>query len=763
MDTQLSSHRSHTRSTAGTARPTGALTPVELASCGVLAGLAIVACVGATILPFFNNFLQLIATIPIAMIAVRLRPRASLTTVLTTCLIGAILGGVNTALTAIQAALAGWIVGALHRKHIRTRFAFLIGIIVGAILGALTDLTLWLLTDLRELTLESVRVSVKGYARLLSGWSLTRPMSDLFLTFTDWMVAYWWAWLPVSVLFAFALTLTVAHWLMGHVLARIPQGNALDPLRVDEDAAAPIQPLPTTLTNVHMHYPGATRDALDGVSLTIDRGQFVVIAGPNGSGKSTLASILAGAHHSAGSVKRPGRIGLGRQSGVALLAQRTELSLLGETVEEDILWGMSSDERAALPLDILLDQVGLPGLSAMPVRHLSGGQLQRLALAGALARQPALLISDESTAMIDQQGRTELIAILADLPRTGTTVVHITHDLTEAARADRLITLDNGHVTFDGAPTDPTSPLTDSTTIGVPGSLTCHLTSGAADVVAVPTGDATDSTASPTRPPASSVHDSPIDEGDPSAVRTAPVMPVVSTDDEADDIVSHLKRWGDHFAPALTLHDVSHAYDVRTPWHKQVLFDINLDVAPGESVLIAGENGSGKSTLARIMTGLMPPTWGDCRLGDKPASQQIGSIGMSMQFARLQLQRPSVRLDIAAAANIDPDDTERVDDVVSRAMAEVGLDCELQRRGIDELSGGQMRRVALAGLFAADLNFIVLDEPLAGLDATSRELVISALKRRQDRGMGIIVISHDFEGLDQVCSRHLSLVEGKLS
>ena len=182
--------------------------------------------------------------------------------------------------------------------------------------------------------------------------------------------------------------------------------------------------------------------------MQIDEG-FTVVLGPNGSGKSTLALVLAGAEPSSGRVIRPGRAGLGEFGGTALVAQRSELQFLGTTVVEDIFWGMSPEERSSVDLPGLLARVGLSGLEDSETRRLSGGQLQRLALAGALARRPKLLISDESTAMIDPAGRVQLLGILRGLAAEGTAVVHITHDPLESACAERVIRLEGGRVVED--------------------------------------------------------------------------------------------------------------------------------------------------------------------------------------------------------------------------------------------------------------------------------------------------------------------------
>ena len=183
-------------------------------------------------------------------------------------------------------------------------------------------------------------------------------------------------------------------------------------------------------------------------------------------------------------------------------------------------------------------------------------------------------------------------------------------------------------------------------------------------------------------------------------------------------------------------------------------------VHEGDGVLIHGLNGSGKSTLAWIMAGLTVPTSGSCLVDGAPASDQVGAVAISFQAARLQLMRSRVDLEVASAAGFSVHDRARV----IEALATVGLDAALATRRIDQLSGGQMRRVVLAGLLARSPRALILDEPLAGLDAASARGLLRLLEDlRRNGGLTVVVISHDFSGLEDLCPRILHLQDGVLA
>jgi energy-coupling factor transport system ATP-binding protein len=473
----------------------------------------------------------------------------------------------------------------------------------------------------------------------------------------------------------------VGWWALSRVLSRllgVPDVHKLDAV----DETAPAAPVPARLRDVTFRYPGADHDALGPVSLTVEPGEHVAITGANGSGKTTLMLMLAGRTPTSGTIERPGGVGLGRRGGTAVVMQHPESQVLGTRVADDVVWGLPPGTET--DVDRLLSEVGLEGLAERDTGGLSGGELQRLAVAGALAREPAMLIADEVTSMVDQQGRDGLISLLSGLTqRHRTSLVHITHYNDEADTAERIVNLTGNGGTADNVEMVETAPA-----------------------------------------PAASV---PTHHGG---------------------------------APLLELHGVGHEYGSGSPWASTALRDIDLVVNEGDGVLIHGLNGSGKSTLAWIMAGLLKPTTGSCLLDGKPMSEQVGAVAISFQAARLQLMRGRVDLEIASAAGLDYHDHSQI----VRALAMVGLDQGLGLRRVDQLSGGQMRRVVLAGLLARSPRALILDEPLAGLDAASQRGLLRLLADlRRNAGLTVVVISHDFSGLEELCPRTLHLRDGEFA
>ena len=652
----------------------GPLRPIELATGAVLGAVSVTLVVIAAVVPFAAA-LQLLAAVPFGVLAHRHRIRAVVAATVATLAVGFVAGGTSVVMSLMSCAVLGGIVGHVKRRRRGLGLMLLYSTVAALASAAFAVGLLLVFTNTRILFLDTVRDTARGMSDVAGRLPVLEPAAQWFADAATSVVDWWWIWIGASAIAGVYIGAIFAWFVLGTVLDRLADLPGDDHLDAPTDPR-PVAPLPVHLRDVSYRYPGARRDALSGVNLDVDRGEFVAIVGHNGSGKSTLARVLAGRPPTTGTLTRPGAPGLGEFGGTALVLQRPESQTLGVLVADDVVWGLPVD--AEVDVAGLLHEVGLDGLAQRETASLSGGQQQRLAVAAALARRPSLLIADEATSMVDPDGRRELVDLLASLPaRHDMAVVLITHQESEAAAADRVI----------------------------------HLAAG----------------------------------------RTVDHLP-----DWAPALGTTIPRTSDP-EPLLRLTDVQHTYLAGTPWATTALHGVDLTVHRGEGVLVVGGNGSGKSTLAWIMAGLIAPTAGRCELNGKPTSTQVGRVALAFQHARLQLQRRTVGAEIASWGGAGTGSAG-----VGRALDAMGLDRMLAGRSIEELSGGQARRVVLAGILASRPRVVVLDEPLAGLDPEGRRGILELLAPLRRRGHTLVVISHDVAGMAMVCDRTVRLEAGRL-
>jgi energy-coupling factor transporter ATP-binding protein EcfA2 len=649
----------------------GPLQPGELAQASVLAALCAVTAIISVVVPFAAG-LALLGTVPMGLLAYRYRLRVLIAATVAAGMIAFLIAGMGGFMAVVNSAYIGGLTGVVKRKGRSTPTVIVTALIAGFAFGAANVAALAVLARLRHLIFGVMTANTNGTAAFLTRIHMQGAAAALKHYFAVGLHYWPWVLLGSSVVQVLVVSL-IGWWALSRVLERmrgIPDVHKLDAPAVTK-ADIPIEPVPVRLDKVRFRYPRAGQDALRELSLDLRVGEHVAITGANGSGKTTLMLILAGREPTSGTVERPGAVGLGKLGGTAVVLQHPESQVLGTRVADDVVWGLPPGTD--VDVGRLLREVGLEDLAERDTGSLSGGELQRLALAAALA--------DEVTTMVDQQGRDALLSVLSGLTkRHRTALVHITHYYNEAASADRTINLS----------------------------------------------------------------DSP-DNTDMVETAHAP-MPTVATDHRGQ-------------APALELIGVGHEYGSGTPWTKTALRDVSFVVEQGDGVLIHGGNGSGKSTLAWIMAGLTVPTTGACLVDGRPTYERVGTVALSFQAARLQLMRSRVDLEVASAAGFSPRDEDRV----AAALGVVGLDSTLAKRRIDQLSGGQMRRVVLAGLLARSPRALILDEPLAGLDAASQRGLLRLLEDlRREQGLTVVVISHDFAGLEDLCPRTLHLSNGVL-
>lgn len=625
--------------------------------------------------------LQIVAAVPMAVVAQRHRTRALVAAAVAGILVAFVVAGTTTAFTVGMSALLGGLVGRSKRKKQGLLSVLATSAVVGPAIGLVSVGILFLLTPLRELFLLTIENTVEGVARLMSRAELLVSPADVLRGSVGAILDNWWWWILGTTSVSIIVGALFTWLILGAVLDRLATIPVVEHLPTSGEGT--VAPLPIQLTGVGFRYGESRTAALTDIDLTIDFGEFIAVVGHNGSGKSTLARILAGRTPTSGHVARPGVAGLGLVGGTAVVSQRPESQVLGSRVADDVVWGLPPGYD--LDVDAVLAEVGLTGMGDRDTSSLSGGQLQRLAVASALARQPALLIADEATAMIDAEGRATLVALLAALPkRHRMSVVLVTHQELETTAADRVIHL-HGGVQVDHVPEWMRAPLTGSAR--------------------------------------------PLHSG--SKQYTGPAL--------------------------MHMHSIAHTYNRRTPWSQRALDGLDLTIAAGDGILILGGNGSGKSTLAWVLAGLTKPSKGSAEFSGSDISRNVGAVGLAFQHSRLQLQRRTVAEDIEAAGGPEVGSA-----AVSRAMDAVGLDRLLAGREIDSLSGGQMRRVVIAGLVVNKPRILVLDEPLAGLDPPGRTEIIEVLGTLRRQGIAVVVISHDVDGMDRICDRTITLDNGRI-
>lgn len=462
---------------------------------------------------------------------------------------------------------------------------------------------------------------------------------------------------------------------------------------------------------------------LDEVDLDVIAGEVLVVLGGSGCGKSTLLRALLGLVPEPGRVRarelRLGAVDLaggsswrqvrGRRIGMvfqdpmlALTPLRRVRSLVAEVSGEPD--GVSD----------LLVAGGFPDPAPVARRRafeLSGGMAQRVGLTLALAGAPEVLLADEPTTALDGPARDELVTRLRDRARAGLGVVLVTHDVTVAAAvADRVVVLAAGRVVETGPP---------------------------ARVLADPSSDAAR-----------------------RLVTSVPwVLPVRSSRTGVQGGSPVGSATG---SAAVRVRGLTKAFPGTGP----VLAGIDLDVAAGEVVGVAGASGGGKTTLLRCLTGLEHPDAGELRLGG--VDPRTAGWTATRRAVQLVPQDPRGSLNpwrTAAQLVADPLDFHRVGDRASRRrraaglLAEVGLD-GMARRRPHELSTGQCQRVAIARALAVSPRLLVADEPASALDVTLQAEMIELFARLvAERGMSALIVSHDLYVLERLCDR-IAVLDG---
>lgn len=511
------------------------------------------------------------------------------------------------------------------------------------------------------------------------------------------------------------------------------------------DSAEPHASAAAVLKDIRFSYDRGTSWALDGVSLTVHAGERLCLVGPNGSGKSTLARLIAGlTAPDGGEVKlleqRVYAAGPNADAyraarrGIGMVFQNPEDQLVTTVLEDDVAFGPENLglERGLIGERIVdsLQAVGLANLRQSDPTRMSGGQQQRAAIAGMLAMNPAMLVLDEPTAMLDESARAEVMRILDDLQARGTTIVHVTHHPDETVHADRIVHMEAGRIVGVTAAADNRPPLAEA--------VSQSETEGGIGTEAAPSRPTNDRPRQRKREDGSE-------------------LPLLS-----DGI-------GDTTNPIIRVSHLTYRYPSAK---RAVIDDLSFTIARGETVALMGVNGSGKSTLVRMLCALAAPTAGSIEVAGVPVAsigkrgsnarpepanrRQLAQlrrhVGYVMQHPEHQLFADTVAEDVAYGPRNQGLAEAEVADRVRESLELLHIG-HLADRSPFDLSGGQQRLAAIAGVLACNPDVLIMDEPTASLDAQAKKRIHELLRMLKSRGVTVLIITHDWEEAEQIADR----------
>lgn len=484
-----------------------------------------------------------------------------------------------------------------------------------------------------------------------------------------------------------------------------------------------------SLQKVRFSYDGGKTWILDGIDLEIAYGQRIAIIGKNGSGKSTLAKIIAGlSSPDSGIVTLCGikvfeannvdsKAYQKARESIGALFQSPEDQIVTTVVEDDVAFGLenlcASKEFMKQNISKALCAVNMENHRFSDPSNMSGGQQQRVAIASSIATKSKLLVLDEPTSMLDSCAKTDVNKLFDKLQTRGTTIVQVTHKISECKNADRILMLENGK-------------LRDVSLLELEEFY---------------------------------AEKSPAVIGSKSMTEN-----VEKSNAENSNTESKNKRDSNktNKNAAIEISNLSVSYaNSQNP----IIRDYSLSVKAGEIVAIMGKNGCGKSTLAKAICALIKYDSGSIcvngiKISEKTSKSQMRgirkNIGYVMQLPEQQLFAQTVFEDVAyGPKNFGLEGCE-LRSIVLNALKSLHIE-HLAQKSPFELSGGQQRLAAIAGILACNPKILVLDEPTAGLDFEYAKIVLKILSDLHNKGVTIIVITHDFSEAKALGARIVTL------
>ena len=499
---------------------------------------------------------------------------------------------------------------------------------------------------------------------------------------------------------------------------------------------------------------------------------------------------------------------------VGMVFQNPDNQIIASVVEEDVGFG---PENIGVPTEEIwkrvadaLEAVNMEAYRLKSPNHLSGGQKQRVAIAGTLAMEPKTIVLDEPTAMLDPSGRAEVIRSIRELnQKKGITIILITHYMEETVNADRIILMDQGKLVLDGTPKEIFSKVEELKSLrmdvplitdlahelrlsGMPVSdgilkeeeLVEELLSIFGEdsfMEGIEKGQKEEELEGESDTVASAVTENSI--GKRSEEMNSQATSLSSEEEEKDFI--------------LKVENLSCIYQKGTAMESYALKDINLSIKRGSFSALIGHTGSGKSTLLQHFNGLIKPEEGEISVhfrknpalilqdkgflfwkGKKRKVEKEGvlsfkeegfdfqglrfKVGLVFQYPEYQLFEETVFEDVLFGPKNQGLSLQDAKKEAEEALRSMGVEEALWQKSPFELSGGQKRRVAIAGVLAMEPELLILDEPTAGLDPAGREELFQVIAHLQERyAMTILLVSHSMDDVARYAEEVFVLNQGE--
>ena len=567
-----------------------------------------------------------------------------------------------------------------------------------------------------------------------------------------------------------------------------------------------------------------TLSALSALNFSIEAGSFVCILGHNGSGKSTLAKLFnalqlptEGTVFVSGMDSREEKNIFPIRREVGMVFQNPDNQIIASVVEEDVGFG---PENIGLPTDEIwrrvnnaLSAVHMEAYKLKSPNHLSGGQKQRVAIAGTLAMEPKTIVLDEPTAMLDPSGRKEVLESVLELKRKkGISIILITHYMEEAVDADRILLMDSGKLVMDGSPREVFQNVErlkeyrmDVPIItelahklqkkGFPIEKTILKKEELEEELFKldKEGFVLKEELSPEKLSTeilSKEGDNPF-----SKERNIELEKMESRGEEVVSAQNENAALSDYI---VEVDHLSAIFQEGTAMESFALKDLSMKIRRGSLTAVIGHTGSGKSTLVQHLNGLIKAKSGEIFVsfrenpplvktgksflffkGKKTVIEKKGrlslseegfdyralrfKVGLVFQYPEYQLFEETVLEDVMFGPLNQGKKREDAEVLAKEALASLGIGEELYAKSPFELSGGQKRKVAIAGVLAMGPELLILDEPTAGLDPAGRdELFEEIAGLRRNYAMTILLVSHSMDDVARYADEVLVLHQGEL-